>query len=320
MTILSIIVPCFNEEESLPLYFSEMEKVRKQLPLDFEYIFINDGSKDNTLLVLRQLSTEYPNSVHYISFSRNFGKEAAFYAGLKKSTGEYVTVMDADLQDPPEILIEMYREIQNPALDCIGTRRITRQGEPKLRSLFARLFYKIINKIGETEVVDGARDFRLMKRQMIDAILSLTEYNRFSKGLFSWVGFNTKYLPYENVERVAGETSWNFWKLFAYSIDGIVNFSDAPLNIASIIGVIACLISFISIIVIVIKTVLFGDPTSGWPSMVSIVLLLSGVQLISLGIIGKYIGKIFLETKNRPQYIVKEDEKIYMNLQEKTTK
>lgn len=311
MPTLSIIVPCYNEQESLPYYFTAMEKLKPQLPLDFEYIFINDGSRDKTLAYLRKLAVENPDSVHYISFSRNFGKEAGLYAGLEKATGDYITVMDADLQDPPELLIKMYQEIQDPEIDCVGTRRVTREGEPKLRSFFARMFYRIINKIGQTEIVDGARDFRLMTRQMVDAILELTEYNRFSKGLFSWVGFKTTYIPYENVERVAGTTSWSFWKLFSYSIDGIVNFSDAPLNIASVIGALACVASVVSLIVIVIRTLLFGDPTSGWPSMMSIILLLSGVQLLSLGIIGKYIGKIFLETKKRPQYIVKEDEKLY---------
>ena len=311
MATLSIIVPCYNEQESLPYYFTAMEKLKPQLPLDFEYIFVNDGSRDQTLAYLRKLAIANPDSVHYISFSRNFGKEAGLYAGLQKATGDYITVMDADLQDPPELLIKMYQEIQDPEIDCVGTRRVTRAGEPKLRSFFARMFYRLINKIGQTEIIDGARDFRLMTRQMVDAILELTEYNRFSKGLFSWVGFKTKYLPYENVERVAGTTSWSFWKLFSYSIDGIVNFSDAPLNIASVIGTLACLISIVSLVVIVIRTLLFGDPTSGWPSMVSVVLLLSGIQLLSLGIIGKYVGKIFLETKKRPQYIVKEDEKLY---------
>ncbi len=311
MATLSIIVPCYNEQESLPYYFTAMEKLKPQLPLDFEYIFVNDGSRDQTLAYLRKLAIANPDSVHYISFSRNFGKEAGLYAGLQKATGDYITVMDADLQDPPELLIKMYQEIQDPEIDCVGTRRVTRAGEPKLRSFFARMFYRLINKIGQTEIIDGARDFRLMTRQMVDAILELTEYNRFSKGLFSWVGFKTKYLPYENVERVAGTTSWSFWKLFSYSIDGIVNFSDAPLNIASVIGALACLISIVSLVVIVIRTLLFGDPTSGWPSMVSVVLLLSGIQLLSLGIIGKYVGKIFLETKKRPQYIVKEDEKLY---------
>ncbi|MCH4057862.1 MAG: glycosyltransferase family 2 protein [Lactobacillaceae bacterium] len=311
MATLSIIVPCYNEQESLPYYFTAMEKLKPQLPLDFEYIFVNDGSRDQTLAYLRKLAITNPDSVHYISFSRNFGKEAGLYAGLQKATGDYITVMDADLQDPPELLIKMYQEIQDPEIDCVGTRRVTRAGEPKLRSFFARMFYRLINKIGQTEIIDGARDFRLMTRQMVDAILELTEYNRFSKGLFSWVGFKTKYLPYENVERVAGTTSWSFWKLFSYSIDGIVNFSDTPLNIASVIGALACLISIVSLVVIVIRTLLFGDPTSGWPSMVSVVLLLSGIQLLSLGIIGKYVGKIFLETKKRPQYIVKEDEKLY---------
>ena len=308
---LSIIVPCYNEEEALPYYFAAMEKLRPQLPLSFEYIFVNDGSRDGTLLYLRQLAVQNPETVHYVSFSRNFGKEAGLYAGLQRATGDYVTIMDADLQDPPELLLEMYRKIQDPEIDCVGTRRVTRAGEPPIRSFFARAFYRLMNRIGQTPIVDGARDYRLMTRQMVDAILELTEYNRFSKGLFSWVGFRTEYLEYENVQRVAGQTSWNFWKLFSYSIDGIVNFSDAPLNIASFVGAASCLGALIALIVIVIRTLAYGDPTTGWPSMVSILLLVGGTQLLCLGIIGKYIGKIFLETKKRPQYIVREDERLY---------
>ncbi|MFD1465262.1 glycosyltransferase family 2 protein [Lapidilactobacillus mulanensis] len=315
---LSIVVPCYNEEEALPYYFKAMEALKPKLPLDFEYIFVNDGSVDGTLSLLRKLSTEHEN-IHYLSFSRNFGKEAALYAGLQRTTGEYVTVMDADLQDPPEMLLEMYAKIQDPEIDCVGTRRVTRAGEPKLRSFFSRLFYRLMNKFGQVPMVDGERDFRLMTRQVVDSLLSLKEYNRFSKGLFSWVGFKTIYLPYENQKRVAGETSWSFWKLFSYSIEGIVNFSDAPLNIASFVGALSCLFAVVALIVIIIRTVAFGDPTAGWPSMVSIFLLVGGAQLLSLGIIGKYIGKIFVETKKRPPYLIKENDQTYLTKKDEAT-
>ncbi|MCJ0588158.1 glycosyltransferase family 2 protein, partial [Enterococcus cecorum] len=280
---------------------------RKLQDFYFEYIFINDGSTDDTLLKLRQLSKK--QNVHYLSFSRNFGKEAALYAGLKETNGDYVTVMDADLQDPPELLIEMVRILERGEYDCVGTRRINRRGEPSIRSWFARKFYQLINHIGEVEMVDGARDFRLMTRQMVDSVLELSEYNRFSKGLFAWVGYNTKYLEYENRERVAGQTSWSFWSLFKYSIDGIVNFSEAPLNLASFVGAFSCFASIIAMIFIVVKTLIFKDPTSGWPSLVCIILFIGGIQLLCLGIVGKYISKIFLETKKRPIYIVKERDK-----------
>lgn len=307
--MLSIVVPCFNEEASLPIFFEETEKVKRQLNMPFEYIFVNDGSSDQTLPVLRELYRAHPDSVRYLSFSRNFGKEAALYAGLQAAKGDFVTVMDADLQDPPTLLPEMFAMLEaKPELDCVGTRRADRKGEPKIRSFFSDAFYNIINKIADTEMVNGARDFRLMRRNMVDAVLQLSEYNRFSKGIFSWVGFDTEYLSYENRERVAGETSWSFWKLFQYSIDGIVNFSDTPLNIASFIGALSCLGSLIALVFIVIRTFIFGDPTSGWPSMVSIFLFVGGLQLLCLGIIGKYIGKIFLETKNRPLYFLKETE------------
>ena len=303
---LSIIVPCFNEEESIPLFYEAMEKIKPQLNEEYEYIFINDGSKDGTLNVLRELHT-IDESVHYLSFSRNFGKEAALYAGLEHATGNLVTVMDVDLQDPPELLVEMKKRLDSDSdLDCVGTRRTTRDGEPPIRSFFANLFYKLINSISQVEMVDGARDFRLMRRQMVDAILDVTEYNRFSKGIFSWVGFRTEYLEYKNVERVAGETSWNFWQLFNYSLEGIVNFSDAPLNIAFLGGIISWLVAMIMVIVIVVRTLIFGDPTSGWPSMVSIILFLGGFQLFTIGILGKYIGRVFMETKKRPIYVVKE--------------
>ena len=305
MTI-SIIIPCFNEEESLPLFYAEMEKIKFQLNDHFEYIFVNDGSKDRTLAILRELNQKN-NSVRYLSFSRNFGKEAALYAGLKYATGDLVTVMDADLQDPPELLLTMKSMLEkNPDLDCVGTRRTTRDGEPPIRSFFAKMFYKLINRISQVEMVDGARDFRLMRRQMVDAILEVSEYNRFSKGIFAWVGFKTEYLEYKNVERVAGKTSWSFWQLLNYSLEGIINFSDAPLTIAFLGGVVACLLAFFLIIIVIVRTLIFGDPTSGWPSMVSIILFLGGFQLLTIGILGKYIGKIFMETKKRPIYVIKE--------------
>ncbi|WP_151620463.1 glycosyltransferase family 2 protein [Streptococcus intermedius] len=308
MTI-SIIIPCFNEEESLPLFYAEMEKIKQQIKEGFEYIFVNDGSKDRTLQVLRDLN-QTDRNVHYLSFSRNFGKEAALYAGLQHATGDYVTVMDADLQDPPALLIQMKNMLdKNAELDCVGTRRTTREGEPLIRSFFAKMFYKLINKISQVEMVDGARDFRLMRRQMVDAVLEVSEYNRFSKGIFAWVGFKTEYLEYKNVERVAGQTSWNFWQLFNYSLEGIINFSDAPLTIAFVGGVVACLLAFFLIIIVIIRTLIFGDPTSGWPSMISIILFLGGFQLLTIGILGKYIGKIFMETKKRPIYVIKERSK-----------
>lgn len=304
--MISVIVPCFNEEEAIPYFYDAMEKVRKEMGEQFEYIFVNDGSKDRTLTVLRQLSGQ-DRAVRYLSFSRNFGKEAALYAGLQAAQGELVTVMDVDLQDPPEMLMEMKAMLDgNPDLDCVGTRRVSRDGEPPIRSFFAKLFYKLMNKISQVEVVDGARDFRLMRRHMVDAILSVSEYNRFSKGIFAWVGFETEYLPYENVERVAGETSWSFWKLLSYSIEGIINFSDTPLNIASYTGFFTFLLSIVLMVFVVFKTLVFGDPTIGWPSTICIILFLGGLQLMTIGILGKYLAKVFLETKKRPIYIVKE--------------
>lgn len=304
--MISVIVPCFNEEEAIPYFYDAMEKVRKEMGEQFEYIFVNDGSKDRTLTVLRQLSGQ-DRAVRYLSFSRNFGKEAALYAGLQAAQGELVTVMDVDLQDPPEMLMEMKAMLDgNPDLDCVGTRRVSRDGEPPIRSFFAKLFYKLMNKISQVEVVDGARDFRLMRRHMVDAILSVSEYNRFSKGIFAWVGFETEYLPYENVERVAGETSWSFWKLLSYSIEGIINFSDTPLNIASYTGFFTFLLSLVLMVFVVFKTLVFGDPTIGLPSTICIILFLGGLQLMTIGILGKYLAKVFLETKKRPIYIVKE--------------
>lgn len=305
MEKISIIVPCYNEEEALPLFYKEVNKVSETMDEEFEFIFVNDGSKDKTLEVIKNLST-LDKRCKYINFSRNFGKEAAMYAGLELSTGDYITLMDADLQDPPSLLPKMLKLIKEEGYDSVGTRRVTRKGEPPIRSFFAKMFYKIINKMSKVEMVDGARDYRLMTRQMTDAIINLKEYNRYSKGLFSFVGFNTKWLEYENVQRVAGETKWSFWKLFLYAIDGIVAFTTAPLTIAAIMGLIFCLIAFIMIIVIIVKTIAFGDPTSGWPSLACIIFLVSGVQLFALGIIGQYLSKTYLETKKRPIYIIKE--------------
>lgn len=303
---LSIIVPCYNEEETIRPFLEATKIVEQEMAQDlvFYYIFVNDGSKDNTLEVLRQVSDEFSN-VHYLSFSRNFGKEAALLAGLENAQGDFVTVMDADLQDPPEMLVEMYNLIQN-GYDVVGTRRVDRTGEPIIRSFFANMFYKIINAVSDTEMVDGARDFRLMTRQVIDSILELNEVNRFSKGIFSWVGFNVTYLPYENRERVAGETSWNFWSLLRYSIEGFINFSDAPLNFSIWSGLISFCLSVLGILFVVIRKLTIGGSVTGWASLVSIMLFIGGIQLLSLGIIGKYISKIFLETKKRPIYIIKE--------------
>ena len=310
MDKISVIVSCYNEEESLPLFYKEMERVRQKdfEGIDFEYIFVNDGSKDKTLEEIKKLR-EQDKKVRYISFSRNFGKEAAMLAGLDASTGDYVTLMDADLQDPPALLRKMYDIIKNDGYDCVGTRRVTRKGEPPIRSFFARIFYKLINKMSKVEMVDGARDFRLMTRQMVDSIISIREYNRYSKGLFSFVGFNTKWLEYENVERVAGETKWSFWKLFKYALEGITAFSTTPLVFSSVLGLIFCLVAFVMIIFIIIRTIAYGDPTSGWPSMVCIIFFVSGIQLFSLGIIGQYLSKAYLEVKHRPIYIIKETEK-----------
>ncbi|WP_283581328.1 glycosyltransferase family 2 protein [Ligilactobacillus hohenheimensis] len=306
---LSIIVPCYFEEESVPLFYDAVQRVAPELKdVELEYWFINDGSTDGTLAEMRKLQEKDPQHVHYASFSRNFGKEAALYCGLQQATGDYVVVMDVDLQDPPEMLPIMLKYLEDPNedYDCVGTRRLTREGEPPVRSFFARMFYKLINRISDTEIVDGARDYRMMTRQMVDAILLMSEYNRFSKGIFSWVGFNTKYLEYKNRERAAGTTSWNFWKLFQYSIDGIVNFSQAPLDIATFIGALTAFVSLIGILWIITAKIFFGNPTAGWPSMVCIMLFIGGIQLSCLGIVGKYIGKIYAEVKHRPIYILKE--------------
>ncbi len=306
MDKISVIVPCFNEEASLPFYKEEILKIMHQMSSEeFELLFINDGSKDTTLPLLKQYASE-DTRFKYVSFSRNFGKEAAIYAGLQHSTGDYVCIMDADLQDPPSLLPEMYDIVKNQGYDSVATRRVSRKGEPAIRSFFARMFYKIINRISDADIVDGARDYRLMNRAMVDAIVSMSEYNRFSKGIFGWVGFKTKWLEYENVERMAGETKWSFWKLFKYSIEGITAFSVLPLQIASVFGVLFSTIAFIMIIVIIIRTLIFGDPTSGWPSMVCIVMMIGGIQLLCIGILGQYLSKTYLETKRRPIYIEKE--------------
>ena len=313
MEKISVVVSCYNEEKALPLFYEEMERVRKkdfEGIVEFEYIFVNDGSKDNTLKIIKELNQKDPK-VRYISFSRNFGKEAAMYAGLEAAEGDYVTLMDADLQDPPALLKQMYDAIKNEGYDSVGTRRVTRKGEPPIRSFFARMFYKIINKMSNIEMVDGARDYRLMKRQVVDSIISLKEYNRYSKGLFSFVGFDTKWIEYENVERVAGETKWSFWKLFKYAIEGITAFSTTPLIFSSMVGLIFCLVAFIAIIFIIVKTLVYGDPTAGWPSMACIIVFVSGIQLFTIGIIGQYLSKTYLEVKKRPIYIIKETEKDY---------
>ncbi|WP_270227983.1 glycosyltransferase family 2 protein [Lactococcus garvieae] len=302
---LSIIVPAYNEEETIELFFDEVNAQTVDLPLDKTFYFINDGSSDRTLDVIKMLSLKHPN-VKYISFSRNFGKEAALLAGLRAASGDFVTVMDADLQDPPSMLKEMYHKIQE-GYDIIGTRRISRKDEPFIRSLFARAFYKIMNTISSTQMVDGARDYRLMTRQVVDSILELPEHNRFSKGLFSWVGYDVFYLEYNNVERVAGKTSWSFWGLLHYSIDGIINFSDVPLSLATFIGFISFLISLCMSLFYALKTIIWGEIVQGFPTLIILILMLGGLQLLSLGIIGKYLSKVFLETKQRPNYFVKED-------------
>lgn len=304
MKKLSVVIPCYNEQETIAIYLNEMKKIESELPLAFEYIFINDGSKDDTLLILREVADRYDN-VNFISFSRNFGKEAALLAGLKATTGDFVTVMDVDLQDPPELLPQMYQKIQE-GYDIVGTRRSSRTGEPVIRSFFAKKFYQVINQISDTEMVDGARDFRLMTRQVVDAILELNEVNRFSKGIFSWVGFDTYYISFENRERSAGETSWNFWSLFKYSLEGIINFSEAPLTFATLIGLGSCIMSILAMIYFFLDNLVTQNPVPGCPSLVCIILFLGGLQLFCLGVVGKYIGKIFTEVKNRPNYIIKE--------------
>lgn len=308
MKLLSVIVPCYNEEENIRDFYDELFKndlFFRENEIDVEVIYVDDGSKDKTVAEVKKLRTE-DERVHLLSFSRNFGKEAAIYAGLQKSKGNLVVLMDADLQDPPSLLPEMYQYIEE-GYDSVATRRVTRKGEPPIRSFFARIFYRLMNKISKTEIVDGARDFRLMTRQVVDAILAMTEYNRFTKGIFGWVGYETKWLEYENIERKKGETKWSFWKLFLYSLEGITAFSTMPLTAAAVIGALFCILAFCLIIVIIVKTLIFGDPTSGWPSMVCFMLLVGGIQLFCLGIAGQYLSKTYTEVKKRPIYLVKED-------------
>ena len=303
--MISLIIPCFNEEESLPLFYPEATSVLRQMNCDYELIFVNDGSRDRTLAILKELSEKDPHVI-YLSFSRNFGKEAAMYAGFCNARGDYVAVMDADLQDPPSLLPEMLEKLESGEYDSVATRRVSRDGEPPIRSFFARKFYQLINKISDADIVDGARDFRLMKRSMVDAIVSMSEYNRFSKGLFGWVGYKTKWLEYENIERKKGETKWSFFKLLAYSIDGIVAFSTAPVRFAAWLGIAFCMLAFLFILVIIGRTLVFGDPVAGWPSLVCIILMLSGIQLFCLGLMGEYLSKTYLEVKKRPIYLCKE--------------
>lgn len=307
MEKISVVVPCYNEEKALPLFYEELKKNMKDFArnVEFEVLFVNDGSKDNTLKIIKDL-TKIDDRIKYISFSRNFGKEAAIYAGLEHASGEYVTLMDADLQDPPSLLKEMYRSVTDENYDAVGTRRVDRKGEPVIRSFFARLFYKLINKITNFEMVDGARDYVFMKRNVVNSILSLKEYNRYSKGLFSFVGFNVKWIEYQNIKRVAGETKWSFWKLTKYALEGITAFSTTPLLISSAIGLLFCLISFLLILIIIFKTLILGDPTSGWPSLVCIIFMVSGIQMFSLGIIGQYLSKTYLEVKKRPLFFIKD--------------
>jgi len=306
MEKISLIVPCYNEEEVLPLFYQEVTRVAGLMgEYDFEFLFVDDGSRDGTMKVVKDLAGQ-DQRVKFVSFSRNFGKEAAMYAGFSYAAGDYVAVMDADLQDPPALLPEMMDAIKNEGYDSVATRRVTRKGEPPIRSFFARCFYKLMRRISKTEMVDGARDYRLMTRQFVNSLLELGEYNRFSKGLYGWVGYKTKWLEYENVERAAGETKWSFWKLLLYSIEGIVAFSAAPLAIAAVSGMICCVLAFLFILFIVVRTLMFGDPVAGWPSLVCIILLIGGLQLLSIGILGEYLAKTYLEVKNRPIFICKE--------------
>ncbi len=303
---LTAIVPCYNEEAALQFFYEEMQKTMQDMPdIEFELLFVNDGSKDKTLEVIKQIASK-DSRVKYVSFSRNFGKEAAIYAGLSYSDGDLTAIMDADLLDPPSLLPKMYQAIVEEGYDSVATRRVNRKGEPPIRSFFARCFYRLMNHISKADIVDGARDYRLMNRAFVDALLSMCEYNRFSKGLFGWVGFETKWLEYENVERVAGETKWSFWKLFLYSIDGIVAFSTMPLSIAAFLGVFMCALSAVSIVFIIVRQLLYGGSAFGWPSMVCITMFLGGIQLLCIGILGSYLAKTYLEVKHRPVFICKE--------------
>ena len=305
MPMLSIITPCYNEQEAVHYFYDETIKYLKTMNLEYEILFVNDGSTDNTLNECLKIKEKNP-FVKIINFSRNFGKEAAMLAGMKESKGDYVVIMDTDLQDPPKLLPEMYRYLTEEDYDSVATYRVSRKGEPPIRSFFARIFYKLINKMVDVEIVDGARDYRMMKRQMVDAIISMPEYHRFSKGIFAWVGFKTKYLEFENVERIAGETKWSFWKLFKYAIDGIVGFTTLPLRLATIVGALVSTFGFLYMIYIAVKAIAFGDPVAGFPSLIVIITLLGGIQLLILGIIGEYLARTYMESKKRPIYIVKE--------------
>ncbi len=303
---VSIVVPMYNEQESLGILYQELNRVTDTIKdYEFEYLFVNDGSKDNTLQEIQKLAAA-DERVHYVSFSRNFGKEAALYAGLSNADGDYIATMDADLQDPPSLLPQMLAMIESQDCDNVATRRVNRKGEPPIRSFFARCFYKLMRRLSNIDIADGARDYRLMRRAMVDSILSVSEYNRFSKGIFAWVGYETKWLEFENVERSAGETKWSFWKLVRYSIDGIINFSNTPLQISSYLGMILTIVSFIAIIVEVIRALVFGDPVAGWPSLVCIITFIGGIELFCMGIMGQYIAKTYMEVKRRPHYIIKE--------------
>ncbi|WP_026506882.1 glycosyltransferase family 2 protein [Butyrivibrio sp. MC2013] len=309
MELLTVVVPCFNEEQNISDFYDELMKTEAYFhgnDVDFELLFIDDGSKDATVSEVKKLK-DRDDRVRLVSFSRNFGKEAGILAGLNYANGDYIVIMDVDLQDPPSLLPEMFSYIMSGEYDSVATRRVNRKGEPPIRSFFARRFYHLINKLSNADIVDGARDYRLMTRRFRDAVLSMGEYNRFSKGIFGWVGFETKWLEFENVERRKGETKWSFWKLFVYALDGIIAFSTVPLAIASVLGVIFCLLAFLGIIVIIVKTLVFGDPTSGWPSEVCIIFMVSGIQLFCLGVVGQYLSKTYLEVKNRPVYIVKDE-------------
>lgn len=309
MKKLSVIVPCYNEQENISDFYTELMKNEayfKERDVELEVTFINDGSADETVQRVKELASS-DGRVHLISFSRNFGKEAAIYAGLSAATGDYAVIMDCDLQDPPALLPQLYEAVAVEGYDSAATRRVNRKGEPPIRSFFARCFYKLINRISSADIVDGARDYRMMTRQFVDAVLSVKEYNRFSKGIFGWVGFNTKWIEFENVERMKGETKWSFWKLMIYALDGIVAFSEAPMAIASIMGLFFCLAAFLGIIFTIVRKSLYGDPTGGWPSLVCIILLVAGVQLFCIGIVGQYLSKTYLEVKRRPMYIVKEE-------------
>ena len=309
MSLLSVIVPCYNEQEAIPFFYEAITKTASEMKerwhdIEFEFLFIDDGSNDDTLNTVKKLR-EKDSRVRYVSFSRNFGKESAIYAGLKNARGDYAVTMDADMQDPPALLPEMYKAVREESYDSAATRRVTRHGEPVIRSFFARRFYRLINRMSSADIVDGARDYRIMTRRMVDAIVEMQEYNRFTKGIYGWIGFNTKWIAFENVERVAGETKWSFWKLFGYAMEGIIGFSTIPLSMATWFGILMSMVSFLGILFIIIKKIVFGDPTSGWSSMVCIILLVAGIQLFCMGIIGQYLAKTYLETKRRPIYIAK---------------